>query len=458
MKFCRLHQSLVALSLCTLSVGPLVAAEWRLTFAVTEDKVIDSPRGDAPARNETRQYTQTVALGTDYLVVQDDRQKTVHDFARRRLLILESGPVTYNDLSLYHLASFLEYELSHRNAMGAAMRAAQVDKMGGMFTRFANETALRVETRRAPPDSPAPVIETIRQGAVLEFRHQAAMVARFVPAEATLPADVRHRFVNYLAYACNIHPQIRRALAETGALPRELVFQWDSVNTRTTTTLKLVSCAPADADSSVLPGGAQPAAHPNDPLHEILGRGTAAARSPDRPGRAAVIKFADEALAAKRPLDALLALLEFGLQSGEQLSDEIRPRRATFNRDPACQAYLGAFGQQDKATAEKNLAVNAKLDRSGLAKAHMLELQRANLLDRAGRPREAIAAFLVVLQANPWHAGALHDLGMVYARGFEPAKAWQCWDLARRLYPRHPMMSDVNRLEEELVLNQPDFF
>ncbi len=458
MKTLELPAPILALLSCALFTGSLSAAEWQLTFAVTEERIIGSPDGKAPPRNETRQFTQVVALGANCLVVQDDRKKTVYDFAGRRLTILELAPLTYNELSLYHLPSFFEHELFNRNAIGAGLRTAKIGQRGETFSRFANETALHVESRRGASDSPVPVIETTKQAEALEFRHQGAVAARFVPADTPLPAFYRHRFANYLAYACSIHPQIRRALVETGAVPREFTVKWDNTNTRTTATLRLVSSAAADTDSSILPAGAKPAAHADDPLFALLGRSEEAARDPARPDRTATIAFADNALAAGRPLDAMLALLEFGLQSGEQLTDEIRRHHEAFNRDPACQAYRQAYGQSDKATAEKNLAVNATIKREGLVKAHMLDLQRANLLERAGQPREAIEHFFKVLQANPYHAGALHDLGMVYARGFEPGKAWLCWDLARRLYPDHPMMSDVARMEQELIANLPDFF
>ncbi|MBI2497037.1 MAG: hypothetical protein HYV75_03645, partial [Opitutae bacterium] len=223
-------------------------------------------------------------------------------------------------------------------------------------------------------------------------------------------------------------------------------------------TLRLLSAAAADSDSSTLPAGVRPAEHPDDPFYRILSDVEHAARNPARPRREAVIRFADDAIAAKRPLDAIMALLEFGLQSGEQLTDDLRRHREIFNRDAACQAYLGAMRPSDKAAAEKSLAANAALDRRGLAKAHMLDLQRANLLEQTGQPRQAVELYFKVLRANPHHAGALHDLGLNLARGFEPAKAWQCWDAARRLYPAHPMMRDIIRIEQDLLRNEPDFF
>ncbi|MBI2498569.1 MAG: hypothetical protein HYV75_11835, partial [Opitutae bacterium] len=117
MNISGMFRSILVCTLCAWAAGPLAATEWRLTFAVTEDNVIESPKGDAPARHESRQYTQSVALGQDYLVVQDDRQKTVYDFARRRLVVLDLAQATYQDRSLYHLPSFFEYELMNRNAI-----------------------------------------------------------------------------------------------------------------------------------------------------------------------------------------------------------------------------------------------------------------------------------------------------------------------------------------------------
>ena len=453
-RFPRIAPFLLFLIFC-LSVH---AEEWALTFAVTENKIIESPKGDAPPRNETRHYTQTVVLGPDRLAVQDDRQKIIYDFSRRSMLVLDLAANTYNEWSLYGLPSFFEHELSNRTALGAVMRAAKIQQTEAIFLRYDNETALRVETRSAPRDFPAPIIKSVKQEGAFEFRHADAVVVRFVPADKPLPVAWHHRFVNYLAYSCCIHPQIRRTIAETKAIPQELTFTSRNTGTLTTTTLRLVSSLSVSTDSAALPAGAKRAAHSNELFFELLTAIETTARNPDRPARAETVTLADQAVTRGQPLEAMLALLEFGLQSGDNLTVDIQRHRKSFDRDPACQAYLKAFGQKDKAAAEKSLVINVSINRQGLTKTHMLDLQRANLLERTGHAREAIEHYFTVLRANPYHAGALHDLGMLYLRGYDHSKAWLCWDAARRLYPNHPLMSDVIRIEQEVLKNQPDFF
>lgn len=435
------------------------AEEWILTFDTREEKITTGPTGDAPPKTATRTYTWTVVLGADYLVLQDDRRKTVFDFTRKRMRLADLTNKTLNDLSLFHLPSFFEHELANRARLGAAMRSAKIEQAAESFNRFDDETALRVTLpAKSQFDLPPPVIEAVTKAGAIEFRHAGKTAVRFEPSTAALPATWHHRFVNFLAYGCNIHPGIRRGIAATGATPQELMFTWRTLNTSTTMSLRLISSVAASTNSSDLPPDARPAAPAGHPLAAILARVTSAADDPARPSPESVTQFADEAIEAKRPLDALMALIEYGLQSGVKLTDALRRHNAVFKRDPACQAYSSAFAQSDKPTVEKSLAINAGIDRHGLAKAHMLDLQRANLLERAGRPREALDALLKVVQANPCHTGALHDLGGLFLRNYEHDKAWLCWDAARRLYPGHPMMRDVIRIELDLVGNQPDFF
>lgn len=448
----------VLLALALRCDATVKAEEWVLVYAATEEQQIASPKGDAPPRTERRSYTQTIVLAGHCLVVQDDRQKIIRDFSRRRFVVLNLADKTYDEWSLFSLADFFESELNNRNALGAAMRAAKVDQAAAQFDRFDNESSLRLDSPPNPHNAPPPVIERVKLADGIEFRHRDQTVVRFFPADTALPAGLRRRFVNYLAYSCAIHPEIRRALVATDAVPREMVFTWSNMNRRTTVTLHLTSAGPAQTDSSPLPTDATPAKHAGDPVFQAIAAIRAAERTGHRPSRPEAIAFAESAFADKRPLDGLMALLEHGLQSGEQLTDEIRRHRADFADDIPCQTYLKAFDQSSKAACEQSLAANATLDRTRLQRAYMLDLQRANHLDRLGKTREAMDCYLKVIHANPFHAGALHDLGMLLARAYEHPNAWLCWDTARRLYPDHPMLKDILQREIQLAAGYPDFF
>lgn len=448
----------VTAALFALLVTHASGREWHLTYTATKQQTTQDPKGDVPPRIETRSYTETIALGDDVLVVQNDRQKIIHDFSRRRFVVLNLDSNTYDEWSLFSMVDAREVELLNRNALRAALHSAKVDEAHVPFDRFDNETALHVRSLPNPHNAPEPIIE---QGSVdnrMEFRHRNQTVVRFTPSDTTLPAELRHRFDNYLAYSCAIHPDIRHVLRNAEFIPKELVFTSRELNKVTTTTFHLVSAAPSDSDSSALPAAATPTSHEDDPVLQLIASIREAERTGRRPTRRDAVAFANSAFADGRMLDGLMALLEHGLQSGEQLTDEIRKHRPKFANDRACQIYLQAFDQSTKEACEQALAANASIDRPGLQRAYMLELQRANHLDRLGKSAEAIECYLTVIRGNPFHAGALHDLGMLLARTWEHPKAWLCWDTARRLYPDHPMFSDVREREKQLLSRYPEFF
>lgn len=38
------------------------------------------------------------------------------------------------------------------------------------------------------------------------------------------------------------------------------------------------------------------------------------------------------------------------------------------------------------------------------------------------------------------------------------SKAWACWDVARQMAPRHPMLAEITRNEARMENDFPDFF
>lgn len=456
--FPQLISPIVVTGLALLCVASARADEWLLTYAVSEEQQIGSPDGKTPPENKTRSYQQVVALAENYLVAQDDRQKLIRDFMNRRYRVVDSSTQTYEEWSLFAFVDFLEAELANRNALGAGMRAAKVEPMAAQFTRFDNETALRLESLPHPRNPAEPIIEEAIVENGVELRHDERIVARFTLSHTSLPSHLQHRFANYVAHTWAIHPKIRRAILASGKIPQELRFTVRDVNKITTTTLRLLSAKVSTTDSSVLPPNVAPASHRDDPIFQLLADIRRAEQTERRTSREEMLDFAESSIDAKRPLDAYMALLEYHLQTGEPITEELRRYRKRFESDSVCRTYRRAFDQSSKAACEASLAANASLDRSGLIHAHMLELQRANLLERLGKPSEAKDNFIVVLRANPFHAGALHDLGMLLARSWEHPKAWLCWDTARRLYPEHFMLKSITQREQQLLSRYPDFF
>ena len=277
--------------------------------------------------------------------------------------------------------------------------------------------------------------------------------------------------MSFLAYDCHIHPGIRRQIAASGQIPRQLIVHWHEFNTQGTATYRLMSAEQVKTDSSALPANARPAQHPGDPFYRVLFLVGDEGHSTHRITREDAVDFANRAVGTKHYLDALLALIEYGLQSGEQPAAELGKHMAEFRSDAQCRLYLTAVHQPipSKEGARKCLASCESIDRGSLQKGYMIDLQRADLLAQLSRGgvktdaqikefKTAEQLFIKVLGANPFLAGAYHDLGQLYFDGFAHEKAWMCFDTARRLYPDHPLMKDITALERRYERDFPDLF
>jgi hypothetical protein len=446
----------VAVAACVLLIARTAGAEeWRLTYAYSEQKQTDSPKGDAPPKHEVRAFPVTIILGSQYLIAKGDRQETVYDFRSRRIIRLNLVNNLYSDRSLYSDIGFRVSELVNRMGIDAALKATKLGVQG----RFDNESCLSLEMppgfRQTEPD---PVIERTKLGATgWEFCHDGHAAVEFVPAIAQIPGLFYRRFGGFLRHECCIHPEIIREITASGQIPQRLVVRWHYWTVSTTSSFELTSVAYAEKDSTVLPTDATPET-PSGALGRVLALVRDEGRSTHRPTRSEAGQFADQAIAEKKYLDAGLALIEYGLQSGEQPADEMRAHSKEFQGDESWRRYLASFDQSTKEACQNSLKVNGTLDRTKLKKGYMLDLQRADLLMQVGHAKEAEELFLHVLEANPFLTGVYHDLGQLYCKEFEQSTAWVCFDTGRMLYPSHPIMRDIDALEQRLRHDFPEYF
>jgi hypothetical protein len=65
---------------------------------------------------------------------------------------------------------------------------------------------------------------------------------------------------------------------------------------------------------------------------------------------------------------------------------------------------------------------------------------------------------LNALKNNMLLTGVYRDLGDFWAERYETVKAWECYELARRLNASHPILEPVNKREQRLEKEHPEFF
>jgi hypothetical protein len=76
----------------------------------------------------------------------------------------------------------------------------------------------------------------------------------------------------------------------------------------------------------------------------------------------------------------------------------------------------------------------------------------------SGQGKQGDELLLAALRADPYIAGAWHDLADRYYRTFRMEEAWSCMDAARRIAPSHPMLKSIEGLEQALRTRNPGYF
>jgi hypothetical protein len=72
--------------------------------------------------------------------------------------------------------------------------------------------------------------------------------------------------------------------------------------------------------------------------------------------------------------------------------------------------------------------------------------------------QESRGLLIEALEVNPFLAVAYKDVGDIYLGEYDGRRAWRCWEAARRIAPNHEAVKQVDKLEEMLANEHPDYF
>ncbi|MGH8020176.1 MAG: hypothetical protein ACREIA_18240 [Opitutaceae bacterium] len=476
----QLRLALTACAACSACFQQAAADEWQLGLRVTRTTITSpavkpSPVTDgssAPVTNtsapeapltETHITEEQVSFGGGHMVIADEEKTKIYDFTAKRYFVLPAAADDYEDISLYALCAFRVRELQNRLFLGEAMGSAGVQADNVSFDRLDMESLFGLELPNKPSRAAgitAKPGEAFARNALADgtvtFSREGRAVTSFTPGSIRLSGARRRHWERYIVHACHIHPRIRSQIIAGGHLPGRLEFSAKDMNRTEKIAIEFIgtASAPDRAPARRLAGRTPRPPGAAKELEAIVTR--AASTAP--PTKADAIAFARKAIAEDRPLDGLLALLEYGLQSGDQPTGEIRRHNDVFKEDSQCRRFFSGGPQSTKEERERTLAAYDSIEREGLEKACVLDILRANMLAPLGKPAEAKRLFLAALEANPFLSGVYNDLGNLYYHAYNMAAAWVCWDAGRRLHPDHPLLESATDLERRLERDFPALF
>lgn len=406
----------------------------------------------------------TLKTGPESFYISGRDFTRIYDFKKRRMFVLNNMDKTYSCESLYGILAFRLAELANRLVLNQVLSGVAL-KDKGLFDKFFSETMMSMQL--VGKGSAYKLEKAVLNGEAV-YKYAGKTVAS-VKLAGPLSAESRRQLSLYLIWETPLHPVIRQDILKSGKAFQLLKSSLENPPVyNQKLALSLLKTESSEYKISI-DQGFKELASASDPLSEVRTRIKELGGLVPADLKARTIAYAEAAREKKNYLDALLALTEYGLQTGENLTDELRNMKSELEADQDCQLFMAAL-KAPQSEEEANLALGSldMIERNKHEKSYLLDIFRANLiidLQRNGSAEIKTAgqadpekSFLAVLKVNPFITGVYSDLGSYYESKYMQRYAWSCYDLARQFYPQHAMMLEVNEKEKKLAETCPEFF
>ncbi len=488
----------VAKSGAALAILLIAIASGRAESARGETPTLVGPLTDAPSLRAARHAARgpqlrlyyelrrgaaagtplTAWLGADYVDVVEEGRETLYDFRLRRRIVIDRRAGTFANFSLYGDAAFRQFDLQNRLDLARRLAEAGQEELKPLaLERFWLESQLGLLTQE---NEHQPLLTEAKPSGAVGLRLKDEEVALFAPSsEVRLPPELRRALGHFLRYRLPLHPDVIAAITADGRLPGRVVFVTIADGKREPAAILLQRGETVEDDYPLPPGfrPAFPLRNEDDhdgktmreafPMMAAAIAGTAAGGPPSL-GR--YRRAIDQALARGAGFEAALLIVEMTLTFGREASDcAIGARDAPCHgaaeinrvlaRDPRAAALFKAQAA-DRENAAEALAQWQAIPRDDTPHGYVLAIYLAHHLSLSGQRSAAAAEFLRAFRGDPYLPLLYKYLGDHFLRGLRTDLGWLCYDLGRSLPSRSnaDVLSDIDRIEAQLLKLYPDFF
>ena len=451
-------------SAATVPTGQSLGTELQLVYEKRTKKVTQSEKKGEAAQEQTSNSEILVGLGSNYFYVSEGGKKSIYDFKKRRILYVRDDQKTYAGSSLFSILGFRQAEFQNRLFLKDVFaKALEPSKGGGNqnglqgnpFNLFEEETIFGLESKDAKKQQ----IEDKVEDGVHRYVIGGEPVVEYSLTESNLPEQNKDMFGKWVLYEVMLHPIIRRSLLAGHKIPRLLKYRFKSRPDTIYVQLELKGMKENAQSGYSIPSDFGMTGGSEDELDRIID-GIRTKKTTPRLTEQQFIDTANKAFEQGRYLDAMLTLLEYSLQTGEQsrAADEMRKVAPYAKTDKQMALFVNGTNMSSKEATQEALRSLDAIEREGLTRGHVIDIEKADAKMALGETDAAKELFLKVLKINPYITGVWKDLGDASYQTYDTVTAWKCWDTARTLYPHHPMLQQVNQYEQQLLSTYGDFF
>jgi len=430
----------------------------------------------------------TVRLWSDFDQISIGTSEIITDYRLCRVFGWKHSETKFSNQSCYAGPTFRKMELSNRLQIGKIFKqiAKPEADFSGAGEPFWMEQELAVQNTVSNP------LAMLESAKYREWKLAGKTVVKTSIAGLPFLSKDRQKFARYFARYLSIHPQIRRAILDSGKIPSQIVATHrNSLGREITEIISFSSIENVRAAYPLPPkmrsdtelrsaGNSAEAKGIRRTLGALYGFA-----QPPKPSFDEIFSRMEVAAKKKEPLEATLAFLELTQTYGGAIMAERERLERVRSIMPILQPM---FESNEAANLMKASNLAGKMGAEPEREASALYLANARGLDEIGfgtfryvtfanlvriskgtkKWDEAIFkkmpsltdSYWTHIAAYPWASNAFKDLGDTWLAQFETFKAWEVWDLGKAIDPdwRRGSMKSVADYEKNIRASMPDSF
>lgn len=270
-----------------------------------------------------------------------------------------------------------------------------------------------------------------------------------------LPAQYERMLEKAIIFSYRLHPYVRKQILARKKIFTRLIINDYSGKTDLKTTMQLESKNEI-SDSPSIPENFKRVYNKKSPLYMLQELVTDAHALPPLPTKESTFAESKKMLSEGNQVDAFLNMMEYGLTTGDQAIPENKIILADAKKNPTILTIAASIVPDSEKSANQALQAFGAIDQSKLEKGYLLEIFKGNIKAQLGQ--NGTLNFLKALSRNPYITGAQKDLGDNFRQGGDCMNAWSCYEMARKICPKHPCIVDIDDLEKNLEKNHPECY
>lgn len=382
---------------------------------------------------------------------EDSGHPQIYDFSKKNCYQIKDDGKTYSQTSIYSLVAFVDTEIRNRQMLGSLLAHSGLEARSiTTFDQLWAAIELGV-TMPGAPENPGITINQTDSELVCTYKDK--VLTRVKLGEPL--TQNKEMYAKFLVYNMRLHPLIRERIRATGRLCKEIDF----LVARPSGAIDCVSMRLNKAESTKESAELAPSlkrSFESGVLESFQNDILAEPKTWTMPQRDAALKTAEQYADKHDYVDAALTLAEYSLCTGDHAASDRKDLTERLEENKEVQMLFNHPKSAGKEAIEEALKRLNSIDAEKLEKAYVLDIFKGDLMDMLHQ--DASDSFINALKHNDLLTGVYRDLGDFYAERYETVKAWECYELARRLNASHPLLEPVNKREQRLEKEHPEFF